>query len=98
MTCMVFRRHVHANRLQGIDNEWLTPAAGGGVLSAAGCRPSGRGIRFSVRHCNGAAGWRGMTRSPGAMRAPPRAYGVDIIQNCAVTGVARDAIGGGHRS
>ena len=21
----VFRRHVHANRLQGIDNEWLTP-------------------------------------------------------------------------
>ncbi len=22
----VFKRHVHANRLNGIDNEWLTPA------------------------------------------------------------------------
>ena len=47
----VFKRHVHANRLNGIDNEWLTPRAGEGVLSAAehlarpalsdpGCRPA----------------------------------------------------------
>ena len=31
----VLKRHVHANRLNGIDNEWLTPEAGQGILPAA---------------------------------------------------------------
>ncbi len=30
----VFKRHVHANRLNGIDNEWLTPAASEVILPA----------------------------------------------------------------
>ncbi len=31
----VAQRHVHANRAAGVDNEWLTPAAGAGLLPAA---------------------------------------------------------------
>ena len=31
----VIKRHVHANRCNGVDNEWLEPAAGQGFLSAA---------------------------------------------------------------
>jgi glycine/D-amino acid oxidase-like deaminating enzyme len=25
MMCRCFKRHIHANRLNGVDNEWLTP-------------------------------------------------------------------------
>ena len=35
----VIKRHVHANRLAGIDNEWLTPATGQGILSDPQHRP-----------------------------------------------------------
>jgi heterotetrameric sarcosine oxidase delta subunit len=31
----VFKRHIHANRLNGIDNEWLTPEQAQGILPAA---------------------------------------------------------------
>jgi sarcosine oxidase subunit beta len=88
----VFRRHVHANRLQGIDNEWLTPAQ-----AKAFCPPLeiGTGVRYPVlgaalqrrggtaRH--DAVAW-GYARAASAM-------GVDIIQNCAVTGIVRDPAG-----
>ncbi len=88
----VFRRHVHANRLQGIDNEWLTPAEAKAfcpplnvsttarypVLGAALQRRGG-----VARH--DAVAW-GYARAASAM-------GVDIIQNCAVTGIARDTTG-----
>ena len=88
----IFKRHVHANRLQGIDNEWLTPAE-----AKAFCPPLdvGAGVRYPVlgaalqrrggvaRH--DAVAW-GYARAASAM-------GVDIIQNCAVTGVVRDAAG-----
>jgi sarcosine oxidase subunit beta len=88
----VFQRHVHANRLQGIDNEWLSPAQ-----AHAFCPPLHVGLdaRFPVlgaalqrrggvaRH--DAVAW-GYARAASAM-------GVDIIQNCAVTGITRDAAG-----
>lgn len=88
----VFRRHVHANRLMGIDNEWLTPER-----TKAFCPPLdiGPGARYPVlgaalqrrggvaRH--DAVAW-GYARAASAM-------GVDIIQNCAVTGITRDAAG-----
>jgi sarcosine oxidase subunit beta len=88
----VFKRHVHANRLQGIDNEWLTP-----VEAKAFCPPLAIGAdrRYPVlgaalqrrggvaRH--DAVAW-GYARAASAM-------GVDIIQNCAVTGIQRDAGG-----
>jgi sarcosine oxidase subunit beta len=88
----VFKRHVHANRLQGIDNEWLTPAGAG-----AFCPPLnvGSGVRYPVL---GAALQRrgGVARHDavawGYARAASAA-GVDIIQNCAVTGMVRDAAG-----
>jgi sarcosine oxidase subunit beta len=88
----VFSRHVHANRLQGIDNEWLTP-----VQAKVFCPPLdiGAGVRYPVlgaalqrrggvaRH--DAVAW-GYARAASAM-------GVDIIQNCAVTGIVRDVAG-----
>jgi sarcosine oxidase subunit beta len=88
----VFKRHVHANRLQGIDNEWLTPAQ-----AKAFCPPLdvGAEARFPLlgaalqrrggvaRH--DAVAW-GYARAASAM-------GIDIIQNCAVTGIVRDTAG-----
>ena len=88
----VFKRHVHANRLQGIDNEWLTaeeakefcpilnisPNMRYPILGAALQRRGG-----TARH--DAVAW-GYARAASAM-------GVDIIQNCEVKGIRRDAQG-----
>ena len=88
----VGRRHVHANRLAGVDNEWLTPEQAQAfcpplsidpamrypVLGAALQRRAG-----TARH--DAVAW-GYARAASAM-------GVDIVQNCAVTGIDRDAAG-----
>ena len=89
----VFKRHVHANRLNGIDNEWLTPEAGEGILPAA--QHLADDMRYPVL---GAALQRrgGIARHDavawGYARGARRA-GVDIIQNCEVTGIRRDADG-----
>ena len=69
----VSQRHIHANRLQGIDNEWLSPEQAKAfcpILNTA--RTSA--TPFWVRPCNGAAAWRGMMRWPGAMPALPRRW------------------------
>src|SRR4030081_3042566 len=95
----VFKRHVHANRVNGVDNEWLTPAEAKAfcpllnigdirypVLGAALQRRGG-----TARH--DAVAW-GYARAADAL-------GVDIIENCEVTGIrrnARDAVEGGGRS
>ena len=88
----VFKRHVHANRLAGIDNEWLTPEEAKDF-----CPPldiSSR-VRYPVL---GAA----LQRRGGVARHDAVAWGyargadsmgVDIIQNCAVTGIRRDSRG-----
>jgi sarcosine oxidase subunit beta len=88
----VFRRHVHANRLHGIDNEWLTPQQ-----AKAFCPPLeiGPSSRFPVL---GAALQRrgGVARHDAVAWGYARAasaLGVDIIQNCAVTGIVRDPNG-----
>ena len=87
-----FKRHVHSNRLNGIDNEWLTaeeakefcppldisPNARDPVMGAALQRRGG-----VARH--DAVAW-GYARGAAAM-------GVDIIQNCPVTAIRRDAAG-----
>jgi sarcosine oxidase subunit beta len=88
----VFRRHVHANRLMRIDNEWLTPER-----AKAFCPPLciDPGARYPVL---GAALQRrgGVARHDavawGYARAA-RAMGVDIIQNCEVIGIQRDPAG-----
>lgn len=65
------KRHIYANRLNGIDNEWRR-RGGEGVLPAArhlaGAAASAGGGR-------GAVARRGTTRSPGAMRARPTSSG-----------------------
>ena len=51
----VFKRHVHANRLQGIDNEWLSPARSQGVLSRRWMSAPSSAIRCSVPPSSAAA-------------------------------------------
>ena len=86
------QRHIHANRLNGVDNEWLTPQqakeycpplniskdARYPVMGAALQRRGG-----VARH--DAVAW-GYARQASAM-------GVDIIQNCEVTGINRAQTG-----
>ena len=88
----VFKRHVHANRLNGVDNEWLTPEE-----AKAFCPPLNieRNMRYPVlgaalqrrggtaRH--DAVAW-GYARAADAM-------GVDIVENCEVTGIDRAPTG-----
>jgi len=88
----VFQRHVYANRLNGVDNEWLSAEAAKEFCPPLRISP---GMRYPVlgaalqrragtaRH--DAVAW-GYARAADAM-------GVDIIQNCAVTGILRDAGG-----
>jgi sarcosine oxidase, subunit beta len=84
----VFKRHVHANRLAGIDNEWLTAAQ-----AKAFCPPLD--ISPGVRHpVLGAALQRrgGVARHDavawGYARAADR-LGVHIIENCEVRAIRR---------
>ena len=84
----VFKRHVHANRLQGIDNEWLTPDEAQAFCPPLNIDP---GMRYPVL---GAALQRrgGVARHDAVAWGYARAasaLGVDIIQNCEVTGIAR---------
>jgi sarcosine oxidase subunit beta len=85
----VFRRHIYANRLSGVDNEWLTPAE-----AKAFCPPLSidRAARYPVI---GAALQRrgGVARHDAVAWGYARAadaLGVDIIQNCEVLEIRRD--------
>ena len=88
----VFKRHVHANRLQGIDNEWLTPRQ-----AKAFCPPLniGAGMRYPI--LGAALQRRGGTARHDAVAwgyaRAASALGVDIIQNCEVTAIRRDPTG-----
>jgi sarcosine oxidase subunit beta len=80
-----FQRHIHANRLAGVDNEWLSPED-----AKRFCPPLhiGSDARYPIM---GAALQRrgGVARHDavawGYARAA-NALGVDIIENCEVTG------------
>ncbi|MGA2041854.1 MAG: sarcosine oxidase subunit beta family protein [Roseiarcus sp.] len=89
---MSFKRHIYANRLNGVDNEWLSAEE-----AKAFCPPLNiaKSIRYPV--LGAALQRRGGTARHDAVawgyaRAAD-ARGVDIIQNCAVTGVRRGADG-----
>jgi sarcosine oxidase subunit beta len=84
----VFKRHVHSNRLNGIDNEWLTAQEAKAFCPPLNISPD---IRYPVV---GAA----LQRRGGTARHDAVAWGyargadergVDIIQNCEVTGIRR---------
>jgi sarcosine oxidase subunit beta len=87
----IIKRHVHANRLNGIDNEWL---------SAQECKEFCPPLNLeSLRHpiLGGALQRRGGTARHDAVawgyaRAAD-ALGADIIENCEVTGIRRGASG-----
>jgi sarcosine oxidase subunit beta len=87
-----FKRHVYANRLAGVDNEWLTPEE-----AKAFCPPLNisRDLRYPIL---GAALQRrgGVARHDAVAWGYARAadaLGVDIIQNCEVTGFLRSSTG-----
>lgn len=88
----VSRRHVHANRANGVDNEWLSTSE-----AKKFCPPLNTDdIRYPVL---GAALQRrgGTARHDAVAWGYARAadsLGVDIIENCAVTGIRRDSNGG----
>ena len=84
----VLKRHVHANRLNGIDNEWLTPEQ-----AKEYCPPLNisRDARYPV--VGATLQRRGGTARHDAVAwgyaRGAAARGVDIIQNCEVTGISR---------
>src|SRR6516164_4304383 len=88
----VLKRHVHANRLAGIDNEWLTAEGAKAFCPPLNIAP---GLRHPIL---GAALQRrgGVARHDAVAWGYARAassLGVDIIQNCGVTGICRKPSG-----
>jgi sarcosine oxidase subunit beta len=88
----VSKRHVHANRLAGVDNEWLTPEEARDFCPILNIS---KDIRYPIM---GAALQRrgGVARHDAVAWGYARAadaLGVDIIQNCEVTGIRRDGDG-----
>ena len=87
-----FKRHIYANRLAGIPNEWLTPEQAQAVCPILSIDRNARypicGAMFhrtggTARH--DAVAW-GYARAASAR-------GVDILQNCEVKAITRDASG-----
>jgi len=86
------KRHVYANRLNGVDNEWLTPEEAKAFCPPLNISPD---VRYPV--LGAALQRRGGTARHDAVawgyaRAAD-ARGVDIIQNCEVTSINRGANG-----
>ncbi|NBO74029.1 MAG: sarcosine oxidase subunit beta family protein [Gammaproteobacteria bacterium] len=86
------KRHIHANRCNGVDNEWLTPEEAQAYCPPLNIDP---GLRYPV--LGAALQRRGGTARHDAVawgyaRAAD-ALGVDIVENCEVTGIRRDASG-----
>jgi sarcosine oxidase, subunit beta len=88
----VFKRHVHANRLAGIDNEWLTAEEAKEFCPPLNISPT---LRYPVLGAS-------LQRRGGTARHDAVAWGyargasargVDIVQNCEVTGIRRDPSG-----
>ena len=83
-----FQRHIHANRLNGVDNEWLTPEEAKAYCPPLDINPAARHpvLGAALQRRGGTA--RHDSVAWGYARAAS-ALGVDIIQNCAVTGIRR---------
>jgi sarcosine oxidase subunit beta len=88
----ILKRHVHANRCNGVDNEWLTPEEAKAFCPALNI---GQDIRYPV---TGAALQRrgGVARHDAVAWGYARAadaLGVDIIENCEVRDIQRGSNG-----
>ena len=86
------QRHINANRLNGVDNEWLTPEEAKAYCPPLNISPDARHpvLGAALQRRGGTA--RHDSVAWGYARAAA-ALGVDIIQNCAVTGIRRGADG-----
>src|SRR5882672_8000556 len=88
----VAKRHIHANRLNGIDNEWLTPAEAKAFCPPLNISPM---LRYPI--LGAALQRRGGTARHDAVAwgyaRGASARGVDIIQNCEVTAISRGPTG-----
>ena len=82
------KRHINANRLNGVDNEWLTPEQAKAYCPPLSIDPGARHpvLGAALQRRGGTA--RHDSVAWGYARAAA-ALGVDIIQNCAVTGIDR---------
>ena len=82
------QRHINANRLNGVDNEWLTPEQAKAYCPPLSISPEARHpvLGAALQRRGGTA--RHDSVAWGYARAAA-ALGVDIIQNCAVTGIRR---------
>jgi sarcosine oxidase subunit beta len=88
----VSKRHIHANRCNGVDNEWLEP-----VEAKEFCPPLNISANIRYPVLGAALQRRGGTARHDAVawgyaRAAD-ALGVDIIENCEVTGMRMGANG-----
>lgn len=88
----VLKRHVHANRLNGIDNEWLTPEQAKDYCPPLNISQTARYpvVGASLQRRGGTA--RHDAVAWGYARAASD-RGVHIIQNCEVTGIRRSPTG-----
>lgn len=87
-----FKRHIHANRLNGIDNEWLSLEECKEFCPPLNISPH---LRYPV--VGGALQRRGGTARHDAVAwgyaRGASDLGVDIIENCEVLAIRRDATG-----
>jgi sarcosine oxidase subunit beta len=88
----VFKRHIHANRCNGVDNEWLSPEE-----AKAFCPPLNIAANMRYPVLGASLQRRGGTARHDAVawgyaRAAD-ALGVDILENCEVTAIRRNAAG-----
>ena len=88
----VFKRHIYANRLNGVDNEWLNAAQAKAFCPPLAIDPDARYpvIGAALQRRGGVA--RHDAVAWGYARAAD-ALGVDIIQNCEVLEIRRDNAG-----
>ena len=88
----VAKRHIHANHANGVDNEWLTPQQ-----AKEYCPPLNISANLRYPVLGGALQRRGGTARHDAVAwgyaRAANALGVDIIENCEVTGFRRDSNG-----
>ncbi|MDX1731205.1 MAG: sarcosine oxidase subunit beta family protein [Aurantimonas coralicida] len=86
------QRHIHANRLNGVDNEWLTPDE-----CKAYCPPLNISANTRYPVIGGALQRRGGTARHDAVAwgyaRAASARGVHVLQNTTVTGIRRSADG-----
>jgi len=84
----IFKRHIHANRLNGVDSEWLTPEQAKAFCPPLNVSSDARYpvLGATLQRRGGVA--RHDAVAWGYARAAA-ARGVDILENCAVTGIRR---------